>query len=86
MSASFHIAEHVIDGQHIREYPRATATPDATLKLCIKQYTPLDNPNPKPRDVTLIATHGTGFPKVTSNPFNEKIDLKNGLKLTILLV
>ncbi|OJJ82563.1 uncharacterized protein ASPGLDRAFT_67989 [Aspergillus glaucus CBS 516.65] len=40
MSFPFHIAEHVIDGQYIREYPRATATPDAPLKLCIKQYTP----------------------------------------------
>jgi hypothetical protein len=79
MSALFHITEHVIDGQYIREYPRATATPDASLKLCIKQYTPLDNPNPKPGDVTIIATHGTGFPKVISSSFSTETDLKDGL-------
>lgn len=70
MSALFNITEHVIDGQHIREYPRATATPDAPLKLCIKQYMPLDNPNPKPGDVTIIATHRYGFHKVISSSFS----------------
>lgn len=79
MSALFHITEHVIDGKFIREYPRATATPDASLKLCIKQYTPLDNPNPKPGDVTIIATHGTGFPKVISSSFSTETDLKDGV-------
>lgn len=64
MGAPFHITEHVIDAQYIREYPRATATPDASLKLCIKQYTPVDNPNPQSGDVTIVATHGTGLPKV----------------------
>ena len=64
MPFPFQISEHVIDGQYIREYPRATAAPDSPLKLCIKQYTPIDNPNPQPGDVTIVATHGTGFPKV----------------------
>jgi hypothetical protein len=64
MGSPFNITEHLIDGQYIREYPRATATPDASLKLCIKQYTPVDNPNPQSGDVTIVATHGTGVPKV----------------------
>lgn len=69
MSFPFHIAEHVIDGQYIREYPRATATPNASLKLCIKQYVPVDNPDPQQGDLTIVATHGTGFPKVSSPCF-----------------
>jgi hypothetical protein len=63
----FQVTEHIIDGQHIREYPRATATEDAPLKLLIKKYTPLDNPNPQPGDITLIGFHGTGIPKVSIN-------------------
>ncbi|KAJ5118968.1 hypothetical protein N7448_010676 [Penicillium atrosanguineum] len=73
MSSPFQVAEHVIDGQYIREYPRATATPDAPLKLCIKQYTPVDNPNPQPGDITIVATHGTGFPKELYEPLWEEL-------------
>ncbi|KAJ5353984.1 hypothetical protein N7541_006548 [Penicillium brevicompactum] len=73
MPFPFQISEHVIDGQYIREYPRATAAPDSPLKLCIKQYTPIDNPNPQPGDVTIVATHGTGFPKELYEPLWEEL-------------
>ena len=71
MNFPFRIKEHVIDGQYIREYPRATASPDSPLKLCIKQYIPIDNPNPQPGDVTIVATHGTGIPKVSALKHHE---------------
>ncbi|CAI7637249.1 unnamed protein product [Penicillium viridicatum] len=73
MPPPFHITDHVIKGQYIREYPRATATPDVSLKLCIKQYTPVDNPNPQPGDVTIVAAHGTGFPKELYEPLWEEL-------------
>ncbi|KAH8432808.1 uncharacterized protein LDX57_010437 [Aspergillus melleus] len=68
----FLITEHVIDGQYIREYPRATVSQSARLKLAIKKYTPIDNTNPQPGDVTielyeplwedlLAQSHGQGF-------------------------
>ncbi|KAJ5748699.1 toxin biosynthesis protein [Penicillium nucicola] len=69
----FQVTEHTIEGQHIREYPRATATEDAPLKLLIKKYTPLDNLNPQPGDITLIGFHGTGFPKELYEPLWEEI-------------
>ena len=56
--------EFVIDTQYLREYPRATSSQDALLKLAVKKYTPTSNPNPQPGDVTLIGSHGCGFPKV----------------------
>lgn len=34
------------------------------MHLAVKQYIPLDNPNPQPGDVTIIAAHANGFPKV----------------------
>jgi hypothetical protein len=65
MSFPFRVVEHVVPGQYIREYPRATSTSqEETLHLAVKQYIPLDNPNPKPGDVTIIAAHANGFPKV----------------------
>lgn len=59
----FSVKEHVIDGQYIREYPRATL-PQAVSKLVVKKYTPIQNSNPQPGDVTIVAAPGGGFPKV----------------------
>jgi hypothetical protein len=64
-SSVFEIKEHTLECQHIREYARATAeSQEAVLHLAIKQYIPLDNPNPKAGDVTIIGAHANGFPKV----------------------
>jgi hypothetical protein len=61
----FKVQEHTIITSHIREYARATASgQDEDLKLAIKQYTPVDNQDPKPGDVTIIGGHANGFPKV----------------------
>lgn len=63
-TSPFIITEYIVDGQHVREYPRATRTGDDVLKLAVKRYTPKSNPNPQPGDVTIIGAHGSGFPKV----------------------
>ena len=61
--------EHVIKGQHIREYPNATKhRQEDTLHLSIKQYVPLDLPDPVPENaLTVIGVHGNGFPKASCN-------------------
>ncbi|KAL3474101.1 toxin biosynthesis protein [Aspergillus californicus] len=71
-TSPFTVAEHIIDTQYIREYPNATIAPDSPLKLVVKKYTPRDNPNPQPGDVTLIGTHGCGFPKELYEPLWEE--------------
>lgn len=63
-TSPFLVTEHVIDGQHVREYPDASVN-GAGLKLVLKRYTPVNNPNPQPGDVTIIGAHGCGFPKVS---------------------
>ncbi|KAI0469045.1 Alpha/beta hydrolase family-domain-containing protein [Xylaria cf. heliscus] len=66
MSSSFpfHIKEHTVPGQHIREWARATAnSQEDVLNIHVKQYTPKDNPTPQPGDVTILAAHANGFPK-----------------------
>ncbi len=61
----FRVEEHVVPSQHIREYPRATADKqEDVLNLAVKQYTPLNNLDPQPGDVTIIGAHANGFPKV----------------------
>ena len=70
---ALNITEHLIDSQYIREYPRSTATQDAPLKLAIKKYAPTDNPKPLPGDVTIIAAHGTGFPKVRMFSIRQRV-------------
>lgn len=68
VSGSFRVVEHVLPSQYIREYPAATANEqEETLSLAVKQYIPLDNPNPQPGDVTIIGAHANGFPKVRSD-------------------
>lgn len=64
MAFPFHIKEHKIASQHVREFPRATAnSQEDVLWLSVKQYTPIDNPNPQPGDVTVLGAHANGFPK-----------------------
>ncbi|KAJ5603011.1 hypothetical protein N7537_005967 [Penicillium hordei] len=62
----FTVTEHVIDAQYIREYPNATVSQDSLLKLVVKKYTPIDNPNPQPGDVTVIGAHGCGLLKASA--------------------
>ncbi|KAI0876756.1 Alpha/beta hydrolase family-domain-containing protein [Hypoxylon argillaceum] len=63
-SFPFHIKEHVVPCQHIREWPRGTAnSQEDVLHLHVKQYTPKDNPAPQPGDVTILGAHANGFPK-----------------------
>ncbi|ROV96619.1 hypothetical protein VPNG_09009 [Cytospora leucostoma] len=74
MSTVFDIREHVIDTQHIREYPRATAhSQEEVLQLAVKQYIPKDNPDPKPGDITIIASHANGFVKELYEPLWEDL-------------
>lgn len=64
-SGPFRVVEHLVPGEHIREYPAATANEqEETLYLAVKQYIPLDNPNPQLGDVTILGAHANGFPKV----------------------
>lgn len=64
-SEVFRVVEHEVPCQHIREYPHATSTDqEDTLYLAVKQYIPLDNPNPQPGDITVIGAHGNAFAKV----------------------
>lgn len=65
MTSPFYIKEHLVEGQHIREYPNATThSQEEVLYLSVKQYIPKDNLHPKPGDVTIIASHANGFVKV----------------------
>jgi hypothetical protein len=66
MASLFKAIEHVIPGQHIREYPNGTKQrQEDVLQLSIKQYIPLNSPSPPPENsITLIGVHGNGFPKV----------------------
>ncbi|CAG7916434.1 unnamed protein product [Penicillium olsonii] len=69
----FTVSERIVDGQYIREYPRATASQDARLKLAVKKYVPVDNPHPQPGDVTIIGAPGGGFPKELYEPLWEDL-------------
>jgi hypothetical protein len=70
-SDHYRIDEHVIEASHIRGFPRTTSTTqNEVLHLAVKQYTPLNNPNPQPGDLTIIAAHANAFPKVFLFPFH----------------
>jgi hypothetical protein len=64
-SQYFRLDEHKIEASHIRGFPRSTSTHEnEVLHLAIKQYTPLNNPNPQDGDITIIGAHANAFPKV----------------------
>ncbi|KAK3381368.1 Alpha/beta hydrolase family-domain-containing protein [Podospora didyma] len=73
-SSAFVVKDHVIEAQHIREYPHATAhSQEEVLYLSVKQYIPRTNPNPQPGDVTIIASHANGFVKELYEPLWEDL-------------
>ena len=93
MAPVFNIVEHVIPGQHIREYPNATKhRQEDVLQLSIKQYIPLNRPTYIPHDaLTIIGAHGNGFPKVScglksaENPMTENVHSQQGYGLNVAL-
>lgn len=68
--SSFNVEERVVNASYMREYPRGASPQNAPLKLAVKKYSPADNLNPQPGDVTLIGAHGCGFPKVSTHSFS----------------
>lgn len=61
----FDISTFQVDGQHIREYARATAgRQEDVLKLEVKRYKPVYDLEPRGGGITIVAAHGNGFPKV----------------------
>jgi len=75
MSSAFKITEHVIPGQHIREYSRSTKKKqEVILRVAVKHYVPNATPIPVPENaITVIVAHGTGAPKEVFEPFCEDL-------------
>ncbi|KAK0709745.1 Alpha/beta hydrolase family-domain-containing protein [Lasiosphaeria miniovina] len=72
--SAFDVREHVVEAQHIREYPHGTAhSQEDVLHLAVKQYIPRSNPDPQPGDVTIIASHANGFVKELYEPLWEDL-------------
>lgn len=81
MASPFRIVDHRVPCQHIRQYPAATANEqEEPLHLAVKQYIPLDNPNPKPGDVTILAAHANGFPKVRPYERTRSMEAANTMR------
>ncbi|GAM33956.1 toxin biosynthesis protein [Talaromyces pinophilus] len=78
MGSVFNTVEHVLPGQHIREYVHSINGPQETvIQLAIKQYVPKDRLDPVPKNaITIIGTHGTGFPKELYEPLWEDLYTK----------
>lgn len=64
--SNFWVHEHIVPAQHTRQWPRGTEIGhENALKLAVKQYVPKDNSTPTLGDITFIAAHANGFPKVS---------------------
>lgn len=65
-SSVFDVKTHILPGQYIREYPRATLDDqEAKLLLHVKQYTPREQKDVPSNAITIIGAHANGFPKVS---------------------
>lgn len=76
--------EHVSLCQHIRQYPRATATSqEEVFQMKVKQYRPVDY-EAKPGDVTILAAPAMSCPKEVYEPLWESLydsSLRMGVRL-----
>jgi hypothetical protein len=61
----FTVTEHTSPCSYIRQYPHGVKRDDAALQLAVKEYRPLNTSHSKGEAVTIIATHGNGFVKVS---------------------
>ena len=89
-SSLFRVTEHEIPCSHLRQYPHATINPeDQELRLAVKQYTPLDNPNPQPGDITILGAHANGFPKELYEPLWDSLlqhSKKSGFRIRHIFI
>ena len=69
----FAVKPHSIEGQHVREYSRGLANGWATPRIQVKQYVPVSNPHPLPRNVTIVAAGVNGFIKEFYEPLFEDL-------------
>jgi len=73
-SSVYRLKKHIIDSQYLRQYPHATINGEEDeLKICVNQYTPLNNLSPQPGDVTIIAAHANGIGKELYEPLWDEL-------------
>ena len=72
MSFPFKVTEYILEGQHLRQNPGATAHEHQALKIIIKQYQP-HGYTPQDGDATIIAAHGNGLVKELYEPLFEDL-------------
>lgn len=81
MAGPFVVRQHVFEGQHVREYPRALAVQEDSVRLQAKSYTPKEiDDSEVTGNLTVIAFHANAFPKEVYEPFFEALyrRLKDG--------
>lgn len=67
--SNFRVVEHVVKCQHTRDRPAgAERGRDNDLRMCVKQYIPKTNPEPRHGDVTIIGAQANAFPKEMYEP------------------
>ena len=70
----FEVERHIIPCQHLRHYPRSLAgEQEDVLHIVIKQYTPKNNPDPKPGDITIVSAHANGVGKELYEPLWDEL-------------
>ena len=63
-SSNFIITERWSPCQLIRGFPHSVKKEDVVLQLAVKEYRPRDVSKINDDSITIIASHGNGFPKV----------------------
>ncbi|KAL2063241.1 hypothetical protein VTL71DRAFT_5046 [Oculimacula yallundae] len=65
----FTVKEHIVPCFPIREELTTTTSDQEQWRMSVKQYVPIDNPNPAEGDVTILGCHGDGFLRELYEPF-----------------
>ncbi|KAB8231624.1 hypothetical protein ETB97_012210 [Aspergillus alliaceus] len=87
MTASqFRIKEHTIPCDSIREYHHAVKGVGPELQLAVKQYIPLNNLDPSPDDITIIAGHANGIPKECYEPIWNDLITSTSVKVKAIWI
>jgi alpha-beta hydrolase superfamily lysophospholipase len=87
-STYFDVVEHISPSQYIRQHPWGAKSDDAKLRLAVKEYRTRDSTTNDDEDaVTIIASHGNGFPKETYEPlFDDLVNNVSGFKIRAIWI
>ncbi|KAH7402718.1 Alpha/beta hydrolase family-domain-containing protein [Pyrenochaeta sp. MPI-SDFR-AT-0127] len=80
--SNFTVTEHTSPCSYVRQFPHGAKSDGLALQLAVKEYRPKRRGGSNESSVTIVATHGNGFPKECFEPlWDDLLSAANGFDI-----